>query len=220
MSLESLLLLAIAISLLCFKPGPGMMTIISRALNSGFLPAFFMVLGIVTIEALYFVLSITSYSIIEAHADLISNTTKSFAVVYLLFLGIKGLSNAKLKGNEVTANVGKKAQLAENFTAGAIVTACNPYVILFYAAVVPGILDVTNMTMSDHMTAITAITLINLVLLSSQALLASHIKGLFKKPELIIRINQFSSICFIGIALFMTYTLMPIYMAELGFGNF
>lgn len=217
MSLENLTLLAIAISLLCFKPGPGMMTIISRALNSGFTAAFFMILGIVFAEATYFVLAVTSYSFVAAHADFISNVTKSIAIVYLFYLGVNGLLNAKLKSNEVFKSKNRKAQLIENFSAGAIVTACNPYVILFYAAVVPGILEIQNMSFKDNMLALSVIIFINLLLLSSQAMLASYIKDVFKKPLLIIRINQFSSLCFIGIALFMTYTLLPLYIAQLGF---
>lgn len=220
MSLDNIILLAIAISLLCFKPGPGMMTIISRALNSGFIPASAMILGIVSVEAAYFILAITSYGLIEQNADFIAHFMKSIAAVYFVFLGVKGLLEARLKGNEVLSAMGKKAQLGENFAAGAMVTACNPYVILFYATVVPGILEVDTMTLRDHLIALSVITGINLLLLNAQALLASYIKDLFKQPLLIIRINQLTSSCFIGIGLFLAYTLLPVFAAQLGVAHF
>lgn len=219
MTLENIFILAIAISLLCFKPGPGMMTIISRALNSGFAPAFAMVCGIMTVETLFFIAAATSFTLLEDNADIIANTTKSLAIVYLLFLGIKGLMDYHRKGNELSVSKGTNAQLAENFVAGALVTMSNPFVIIFYAAVVPGILEMPSMEISDHLIAIGVITFINFSLLTSQALLASFLRDLLKSNFLIRQINLVTSLAFIGIGLYMTYSMLPIFAGTLGFAN-
>jgi threonine/homoserine/homoserine lactone efflux protein len=219
MTYENILILAIAISLLCFKPGPGMMTIITRALNSGFKPAFAMICGIMTVETIFFIAAATSFTFLSIHSELIANITKSLAIVYLMFLGIKGFMDYHRKGNEITARIGQNAQLAENFAAGAIVTMSNPYVIIFYAAVVPGILEMPSMTTYDHVIALCVITSVNFLLLTSQALLASYLRDLLKSNYLIRQINLFTSLAFIAISLYMTYTLLPIFAGTLGFAN-
>jgi len=218
MTFDSALILAIAICLLTVKPGPGMLLIISKALADGFFPAFAIALGIVTIQIFYFSLSVAGISIMENHMEALSYIMKSIAATYMFYLGVRGLMRRHHVAVLGVSKRGKKL-FFENYSAGVLITLSNPFVILFYAAVVPSILDLKSVQGSDIVISLVIIGGLNLMLLSGEALLASHVRESLKDTSFIRRLNTFTSISFICIGLFLTYTLLPLFSASLGFGH-
>lgn len=221
MTLETALILAIAICLLTVKPGPGMLAVISRALADGFMPAFFIALGIVTIQVFFFSLSIASIKVAGGgDLDTFSNFMKALAAAYMFFLGVKGLMTLD-KGvvKQLGSKKRKRMEFFENYGAGVMITLSNPFVILFYAAVVPAILQLDTLGMADTAIALVIIAGLNLGLLSTEALLAAHIRESLKDKGLIRNINLFTSLCFLAIGAFLVYSLLPFFQASLGFGH-
>lgn len=218
MTLESIFFLSIAIILLTVKPGPGMLAIISRALNDGFLPAFMMALGIVTIQAAFFILSAFSFSLAEGQLDFLTDIMKAIGASYMFYLGFRGLNNLG-KGSWKKQEAQREKALLENYLAGAMITLSNPFVILFYAAVVPGILDLQSLSGFEVPLACFIIVALNLSCLTIEAALANQVRESLKAPLFIKRINLFTSISFILIGCFFTYSLLPLFSAYLGFGN-
>lgn len=219
MTLEAALILAIAICLLTVKPGPGMLAVISRALADGFTPAFFLACGIVSVQVFFFSLSIASIQIVAGQdLDSFSNFMTAIAAIYMFFLGTKGLMKLN-KGVMKQFGSRQKTRLlyVENYFAGVMITLSNPFVILFYAAVVPAILHLDQLGGFDIAIALFIVAGLNLFLLSMEALLASHIRESLKNETLIRRINLFTSLSFLAIGLFLCYTLLPLFQASLGF---
>jgi threonine/homoserine/homoserine lactone efflux protein len=221
MTLEAALLLAVAICLLTVKPGPGMLAILSRALADGFAPAFYLALGIITIQTVFFSLSVTGLTLMEAHLESLTSFMKVIAAVYMFYLAYRGFSNLK-KG--VVKKLGGERrkhhiEFLENYSAGLMITLSNPFVILFYAAVVPAIINVEGFTFFDYIIALSIILGLNLTLLCCEALLAASIRENLENKKLIYNINLITSISFVLIGLFLTYTLLPVFSASLGFAE-
>lgn len=199
-----------------------MLAVLSRALADGFAPAFYLALGIITIQGLFFSLSVTGLAMLEAHLETLTNFMKAIAAVYMFYLGYRGFSNLN-KG--VVKRLGGERrkhhiEFLENYGAGLMITLSNPFVILFYAAVVPAIINIKSFTFLDYFIALAIIMGLNLSLLSSEAMLASSIRQNLENKKLIYRINLFTSVSFVCIGLFLTYALFPVFTASLGFGDY
>lgn len=202
---ETLLFLGISIALLTFKPGPGMLAIISRALNDGFLPAFSIALGIVTIQNLFFIVTAFGVSITASSLTFITDLMKLIGAVYLFYMGYKGLSNpykglwTKSKGSEIR----KQKQIFENYMAGIAITLSNPFVILFYIGIVPTILNNGTPDTVNIILGCLVISAVNLSLLSLEALLSTQLRAELQNSVTVKRINLVTSLAFIGIGLFL-----------------
>lgn len=202
---ETLLFLGISIALLTFKPGPGMLAIITRALNDGFLPAFFIALGIVTIQNLFFTATALGASITASSLSVITDLMKVIGAVYLFYMGYKGLSNpykglwTKGKSSEIR----KQKQLLENYMAGIAITLSNPFVILFYIGIVPTILDNSTPNMTNIALGCLVISCVNLTLLALEAALATQLRQTLQNNVVVKRVNIFTSGAFIAIGLFL-----------------
>ncbi len=225
MTFDSAVLLAIAICLLTIKPGPGMLALVTRALADGFWPAFFIALGIVTVQAFFFVTASFSITLAEDYVATITNVMKAVGASYMFFLGYKGLSSLerglwtkRSKDGHVHAVI-KPSVLSENYIAGLTITLANPFVILFYVAVVPSILSLEALDGVDVFLATLIIVSINLFILTLEAVLAAQLREALRERKTIRIINTITSLCYIGIGLFLTYSLLPLFVATLGFGD-
>lgn len=202
---ETLLFLGISIALLTFKPGPGMLAIISRALNDGFLPAFFIALGIVTVQNLFFTATALGVSVTASSLSFLTDIMKVIGAVYLFYMGYKGLSNPYkglwTKGR--ASEVRKQKQLLENYMAGLAITLSNPFVILFYIGIVPTILDNNTPNTANILLGCLVISSVNLTLLALEAALATQLRQTLQNNVIVKRINIFTSSAFIAIGIFL-----------------
>lgn len=216
MTFDTCLTLALAIALLTLKPGPGMLAILSRALIDGFAAGFALALGIVSVQVLFFTIAAFGFAMIEQHMLFISILLKSLGAAYLIYLGVKDLLNVESgvwKGPQGTA---RTLSLPENYVAGAAITLGNPFVIFFYAAIMPAIMPLQSLQWNDLVIAGAIIGVTNLSLLSLESLLADKARTALKNPALVRRINIGVSVTFILIGLFLGLTALPLFDFELG----
>lgn len=217
MTLDTCLTLALAIALLTLKPGPGMLAIISRSLTDGFPSGFALALGIVTIQVVFFTIAALGFAMIEQHMLFISILLKSLGAAYLIYLGVKGLLNAESGLWKGPQNGGRTLSLPENYMAGTAITLGNPFVILFYAAIIPSIMDLQMLQWHDLVVAAAIIAGTNLSLLSLEAFMAEKAGKILKNPVIVRRVNIGVSATFILIGLFLGLSALPLFDFELGF---
>lgn len=215
MTLDTCLTLALAIALLTLKPGPGMLAIISRSLTDGFKSGLALALGIVTIQVVFFTIAAFGFAMIEQHMLFISILLKSLGAAYLIYLGVKGLLNVEAGLWKGQQNGGKTLSLPENYMAGTAITLGNPFVILFYAAIIPSILSLETLHWSDLVIATSIIAGTNLSLLSLEALMAEKAGALLKNPVIVRRVNIGVSATFILIGLFLGISALPLFDFDL-----
>lgn len=205
MSLEAIITLSIAVLALGMKPGPGMMMVMSRTISGGMGACFSFLAGFLLMTLIYLVLVFVGFQYVDLDLIFISILIKSLAAVYLIHIGVKGLMYP-----EVSYGVDEPQghSFFDNFSSAFILTASNPLVIVFYAGILPTLIDVGMMTFNDMM----IITMIVLLLEGGLVILYCAPFALFRKKiptEFLKGLRIFSSIIIIMVGLYIGYTALP-----------
>lgn len=195
-----LLLYAGAVLALFMTPGPVWMALTARTLSGGFRAGWPLALGVVVGDMLWPLLAVLGVSWITAASEQIGAVLKWVAVAMFLVLGWLTIRNAD-KPIATDSRLTRPGMWA-GFTAGVIVILANPKAMLFYAGILPGIFDLTQVTGWD----VAAIVLISqLVPLTGNLVLAGFIdraRRLLASPAALRRVNRIAGgllICVGGI---------------------
>jgi threonine/homoserine/homoserine lactone efflux protein len=155
MTLEAIMTLVIAVTALAVKPGPGMTMVMSRTISGGMSACFTFVLGFLFVTLAYLWIVLLGFQFINLDIVFVSILIKTLAAVYLINIGIKGIMYPEVSyGVEEP----KGHSFFDNLSAAVILTASNPLVIVFYAGILPTVIDIDAMSMND-MVIITFIVL-------------------------------------------------------------
>ncbi len=208
MTPEAIMMLSLSVALLTVKPGPGMVAVLSRAITQGFLPAFCLAMGLTTVQVLFFVLIVFGFSFAQAQMDFLEMSVKTLGSIFMIYLGVRGLM-ALDRGLWAQRKM-RAYSLFESYLAGISVTLGNPFVISFYAAIVPNVLDLGALRMSGIMTGVAAIAVCNGGILALECALASQLREVLSSRTAVRTINLCASVAFIGVGLFLGYSILPV----------
>ena len=211
MTLESTILLFFTLILFIIKPGPNMIATISRSLSDGFPAGFSMALGVTTGQIIFFITAVFGFSLIEAHLSFLSFLLKSAGSAYLIYIGIKGLLNLEAGVWKGQHNSEHKITNYENFLSSLFICFANPFTILFYAAIIPQIVPLKEISAYDIIFCLMIITTTYIIMHGGVAYMASNLKDTLKNEKIVKRINFIVSLIFIGLGLFFMLTLLPIF---------
>lgn len=205
MNIESILTLALAVAALAIKPGAGMMMVMSRSIASGWSACFAFVIGFCVISILFLAIVVFGYQFINVDIVFISIFIKSFAAVYLIWLGIKGLqtANAPLHLQE-----SKAKSFYDNLTASLVLTLSNPLTIVFYAGILPTIMNINEISWNDFIIMGAVICVVELVVAVAYSAPLILFRKRFDQSSLS-GLKIFSSIIIILVGLYIGYTAIP-----------
>lgn len=179
-----------ALAVAAVIPGPGIAALVGQALGSGLRTSLFFIAGIALGDILYLTVAIAGLAAVVqlfAGAFLI---VKILGGTYLLYLAYKfwrseaGLSEV----NRINNRSGFKA-----FLTGLAVTIGNPKAIVFYLALVPTVLNLGQVGVTEWI-ALSGLTMAVLfVTLTPYALLASKARRMMTRTEMLTRLNRFAA---------------------------
>ena len=202
MTLEAIITLAIAVLGLAMKPGPGMMLVMSRTIGQGMKACFTFLVGFLLITFLYLVLVFVGFQMTSFDLTFILILIKSLAAVYLIYIGIKGLKNPEVAYAKETP---EGFSFFDSVTGAMALTLSNPLIIVFYAGILPTILDVSAMSMND----MALIVIIVLTIEGIMPILYCAPLALFRRKislDFLKGLRIFSSIVIILVGLYIGYT--------------
>lgn len=202
MTIEAILTFALAVGALAIKPGAGMMMVMSRAISQGFGAVLMFAAGFCIISIIFLGLVVFGYKFVQVDLVFISILIKSFAAAYLIWLGVKGLMKAQ---QEYRVEESKAETLFENLTASLMLTLSNPLTIIFYAGILPTIMDVKIISFSQFY----VLSLVIIIVEFAVAIAYSSPLLLFRKkvPDNFLHgLNYFSSIVIILVGFYIGYT--------------
>lgn len=202
MTTQAIITLSLAVLALGLKPGPGMMMVMSQTMARGMSACFAFLGGFLLITLVYLLIAFVGFHATNLDLVLVLIMIKSAAAVYLIWFGIQGLQAIDLRYDE---NIEDDQSLFDIFVGAVVLTISNPLVIVFYAGILPTIIDINNMILDDMMMIIAIVLLIEggLVLLYCTPL------ALFRKKipiRFLKGLRVFSSIMMILIGLYIGYT--------------
>lgn len=136
MSVSNLLFFAAMELVLCLTPGPAVLLIVSQAMKRGFRPSLRGALGIVTGNALYFVLSAMGLGALLLASRTVFEVIKWIGAGYLMFMGLRMIFVASPAEEAPQAATDDRS-----FTQALLVQLSNPKAVVFFTALLPQFID-------------------------------------------------------------------------------
>ena len=169
-------------------PGPGTLAVFAKSMAQGFIPAFYLSLGMVLGDLAYLSAVIFSLDLFAEAIIPLMDYVRIFGGLYLIYLGY-GTWNAH------KVNLSSKASHKTNtkeFLTGLIISLTNPKVIIFYIAILPAFIDLSQVSMLYALEILVTFGMGLVVGISMINSAVVRIKAIFSKPGMDVRINKIS----------------------------
>jgi homoserine/homoserine lactone efflux protein len=136
MTIELWLSFCLTETVLCLMPGPAVLLVVSQALARGARPALLASLGILTANAMYFVLAAGGVGTALVASHNLFMAMKWAGAAYLIYLGLKMILMAP--GAEGDP---RPLPTSRSFLHGFVVQGANPKALIFFTALLPQFID-------------------------------------------------------------------------------
>jgi len=176
-------------------PGPDIAAIIGSCLAGGVIRAFSVILGIVAGHAVWMLAAATGLAAIAQALGPAFIAVKIGAALYLLWLAYQLWTAPvadELPPEEFSARRGG------GFLTGLIVALSNPKALVFFSAVVPAVLPVSQLAIPDLALVVAASSLTLFAVFSGWALIAAKARTLLKKAARRQALNRISAVVLAG----------------------
>ena len=174
---------------LCLSPGPAVIFVLSQGLSRGALASIWSSVGILTGNAMYFILSATSL------AALLLTSGTAFAVLtwigaaYMVWLGVQTFS-ARRSAIAAPARDSRASSGARMFANGFVLQASNPGALVFFAAVLPQFISQkASVTTQVAVLGVTSIV-VEFIVLTAYGVLAGRLARLATRPAFATFVNR------------------------------
>jgi len=195
MTLESAIAFAIGMFFLALSPGPGLATIISRALASGPLAGLAVTAGLVLADFAFMAVAMVGLTAIATALGPLFQIVKYAGAAYLLWLGYRAF-----RGSAKPLIVAPKSGrgLIKDIGLGFLVTLGNPKAILFYSALLPTFLDMTRIQFSDFVVLAAIVVVISYLVYGGYIFLAERSRRLLSSTAASRLFNRLTGSILIG----------------------
>ena len=146
MTITSALALYGTMIVLALLPGPGVVVVVARALDSGFRQGLATAMGILSGDFIFIALAIFGLAALSEVMGSFFVIIKYVGAAYIIYLGYQLITS----GNSDSARPElKPANYSTNYLVGLATSVSNPKVTLFYLSFFPAFLDLENISMTD-----------------------------------------------------------------------
>lgn len=193
LSTHSLLIFAAVYAVAIATPGPGIVSLVARALGGGFWSAVPMVFGMAAGDLTLMTLSAFGLALVAQAMGDFFLVVKVAGAGYLIYLGYKYWTAPVEETMAVVPGA-----IAQGFLTQFALTLGNPKAIGFFVALLPTLIDLKTLTLGGYaelsamcFTVLPAVTL-------TYAALASSVRGLFQSAVARRRMNKGAGVIMVG----------------------
>jgi threonine/homoserine/homoserine lactone efflux protein len=178
MTLGALVALAATFAVFALTPGPAVTAIVARAIADGAKPALALNAGVLTGDLLFLGLAAAGMAAAAKSMGELFTVLRWLGVIYLLWQGV-ALWRTRPRIDVSVDGAMHEAHFWRNFGAGLLLMFGHVQAILFYAALLPGFVDLANLTPAEL--GLIAVLLLAIVggANTAFALLAARARGFF-----------------------------------------
>ncbi len=198
MDWHGIAIFALAYALVVISPGPGLASFVGQILGHGIKAAPAQALGIYAGDVVWFTLAATGLAALASAFAGVFTVVKWLGVAYLLYLAFRMWRSQPHRLDSV-ADHGPMSQW-NLFTSSLMVTLSNPKAIVFYLAVLPGIVNLGHLGVADYATGLALIAAILFAILAAYAVAAHAARGFFRSPGAMKALNRVSGTAIAGAA--------------------
>ncbi len=199
MSIHGLALFCLAYLLATATPGPGIGAIVARVIGRGTARIGFFIAGFVIADLIWFTFAATGMAVLAQTAHSVFVAIKYAGAAYLLWLAYRlwtAPAAAVADGHAPAPQSGLRL-----FLAGLSLTLGNPKVMIFFLALLPTVIDLTNLTPPAFLEIAASICLILTGVLCAYAAAARRARHLFRSPPAIRWLNRGTGTVMAGAAI-------------------
>ncbi len=159
-------------------PGPGTLAVFAKSMSQGFMPAFYLSIGLVLGDLIYLSIVIFSLDLFAEFVIPMMDYVRVLGGTYLIYLGINAWNAHKVKLSTKSAH---KSNMAE-FSTGLLISLVNPKVMIFYIAILPAFIDLSNVGLIYALEILATVGVGLMIGISLINATVSRIKQAFDKP--------------------------------------
>jgi threonine/homoserine/homoserine lactone efflux protein len=199
MSLHGLGLFCLIYLLATASPGPGIAAVVARVLSRGTHGLVAFIAGFVVGDLIWFICAATGMAALAQTAYVAFALVKYAGAAYLLYLAYRlWTAPAQAFGEDDIPPVQQRS--SQLFLGSLALTIGNPKVMVFFLALLPTVLDLKSMTLSDFLKVAVASMIILSSVLSGYAFAALRARRLFKTTRAIRWLNRGAGTAMAGAA--------------------
>lgn len=177
-------------------PGPEIAGLLGRALSNGMFASLPLAIGIILGKLLMLTAALVGLSALIEVLGPVFVALKFVGAAYLVWLGIRKWRNA---GRVLAAAEGTKPLNAmAEIGLGLAMTLSNPIAIVFYLALLPGVIDVAGVTLGGYAILCAIVTGVMLLIALGYGVLAEIVRSLFSSAASKARIDRTSGAMMVG----------------------
>lgn len=185
MDYKILLAFSIGMIILAVSPGPGVLASVSTAVSKGFKASLLFILGLVFGDIFFFILALVGMSAISKVMGQLFYIIKMVGGIYLIYIGWDIIKHRK---DEIIFNKDKSSKY-KTFISALLVTLGNPKAILFYASIVPTIIDINRINLYEVLAIIFIISAVSFIVIGTYCYIAILSKTLLFKRKYQQKVN-------------------------------
>lgn len=195
MTLESAIAFAIGMFFLALSPGPGLATILSRTLASGPIAGLAVTAGLVLADFVFLGIAMVGLTTVATALGPLFQVIKYAGAAYLLWLGYRVFKGAAMP-IAVAPRSGRG--LLRDAGLGMLVTFGNPKAILFYGALLPTFLDMTQIRFGDFLMLAAIVVVISYIVYGGCILVAERSRRLLSSKVASRIFNRLTGFILVG----------------------
>lgn len=182
---------------LCFIPGPAVLSVVGATLLGRSRSGFATAAGILTGNTVYFIVSALGVASIIAASHLAFAIIKWCGATYLAYLGVRSLLATP---EEIPADMTAHSVTARGWANGTVVQLSNPKALIFFTAILPQFIDPHGDVLLQIAILGIAGLLVELGVLSVYIVAASRLAGSNRSVHRHIWVQRLGGVFLIGVA--------------------
>jgi len=187
MNINLLITFLIGMIVLAATPGPGVFGSMAKAAAEGFKMSLFFIGGLVIGDSILLALALLGMSAIAKLMGDMFLAIRIAGGLYLVYLGIKMFRSNSIS---VSAKKDKEENKWQTCVSGMLLSLGNPKPILFYASVLPAIINFNEVRLIDALLMMVLIALVAFSVVGTYAYIASLTHKIQMSEKMQTRINQ------------------------------
>lgn len=188
MDVASLLVFATALFVAAASPGPGIAALVARVFGHGLGGAGAFVLGLILGDVVWLAVAVLGLAVIAQTFYGVFLVIKYVGAAYLLYLAYR-MWTAPSATHEIKADL-RTAARARLLLGGMAVSLGNPKVVVFYLALLPSLVDLTQVGWVGFIELAGICVAILAIVLGAYALAAARARTMFRSPRAMRLLNR------------------------------
>ena len=198
MTFAGFVLFAAAYALAVASPGPGVAALVARVLARGMQGVWAFILGMVMGDLAWLAVAAAGLAVVAQHFAPLLLAIRLAGAAYLLYIAWK-LFTAPAGDVAISSNAAPEPPL-RLFLSALSLTLGNPKVIVFFMALLPAIVDLPKLTVTDFALIASLCATILSAVMSAYVFAAGRARKMFKSSQAMRRLNRSAGLVMAGVA--------------------